>query len=85
MKGCTRAVATALGLMLVGGGVARADSLADQMTKAKVEADLGHSAVAITTLRRDRSGFQRTGCAASRGHDPAGGRASECGGCQGKP
>lgn len=48
MRGCTRAVATALALGLGLGGVARADSLADQMTKAKVEADLGHPAVAIT-------------------------------------
>jgi hypothetical protein len=50
MKGCTRTLATALGLALGVGSNARADSLADQMAQAKVEADLGHSATAITIL-----------------------------------
>lgn len=48
MKGCKRAVTTAVGLALGMGSFAQADSLADQMTQAKVEADLGHSATAIT-------------------------------------
>ena len=50
MKGCRRAMTMALGLALGGGSIAHADSLADQMAQAKVEADLGHSATAITIL-----------------------------------
>ena len=48
MSGCARAVAVAVALGIGFGGAARADSRQDQMTKAKVEADLGHSAAAIT-------------------------------------
>ena len=84
MRGCTRAVATALGLALVVGSVARADSLADQMTKAKVEADLGHSATAITIFATIAADPSRTAVAPGRGPGPAGGRASDGGGCQGK-
>ena len=56
MRGCISAFAVALVGAVGFGGAARADSLAEQMTKGKLEADLGHAdsaAVVFAAVAKD--------------------------------